>query len=131
MTFHRFRPRRDQRPPARVRRRPEPPPVELAYAVLAALSMWLLLLASQAALADAATSSIAAPRQLAPEDGAAVQSVPAFSWRAVKGAAKYEFQFAADSRFKSVVGGQGRGSYFTRSTFGTVPDAVADGPYYW
>jgi hypothetical protein len=130
MTFPRFRPRRDQRPPARVRR-PEPLPIEVAYAMLAAVSMWLLLLASQAALAEAATSSIPAPRQLAPKDGAAVQAVPAFSWRAVRGAVKYEFQFAADSRFKSIVGGQGRGSYFTRSTFGTVPDAVADGSYYW
>jgi hypothetical protein len=131
MTFHRFRPRRDQRPPTRVRRRPEPLPVELVYAMLAAVATWLLLLASQAALADAATSSIAAPRQLAPADGAAVQAVPGFSWRAVQGAAKYEFQFAADPRFKSVVGGQGRGSFFTRNTFGTVPDAVADGQYYW
>jgi hypothetical protein len=131
MTFRGFRPRRQQRPSERVRRRPEPPPVELLYAMLAAIGMWLCTLAAQAALAEAATSRIAAPRQLAPADGAAVQAVPAFSWRAVRGAAKYEFQLAADPRFKSVVGGQGRGSFFTRNTFGTVPDAVADGQYHW
>jgi hypothetical protein len=131
MTSPRVPRRPRQRPPERVRHRPEPPPAELVYAVLAAVAVWLCVLATQATLAGAATSRIAAPRQLAPADGAAVQAVAAFSWRAVRGAAKYEFQLAADPRFKSVVGGQGRGSFFTRNTFGTVPDAVADGRYYW
>lgn len=133
MPFPRPRPRRHQRSPERVRfrRKPEPPPAELLFPMLAATAVWLCLLATQAALAGAATSRIAAPRQVAPADGAGVNAVPSFSWRAVKRAAKYEFQLAADPAFKSIVGGLGSGSFFTRNTFASVTEALADGRYYW
>jgi hypothetical protein len=126
------RSRRPQRPPARKRLRGTPEePAQLLYALVAAVALWLAFIAAQAAIAEAASSKIGAPRQLAPAPGAAVQGVPAFSWRAVRRASKYEFQLSADPAFKSIVLGQGNGSFFTRNTSATVSKALADGDYHW
>ena len=133
MPFPRHKPRRQQRPPERVRfrRDPEPAQLPLTFFLAAAVVLWLAFLASQSALAGAATSRVGAPRQLSPRDGARAQSVPSFSWQAVRGAAKYEFQLAADPAFKSIVGGTANGSFFTRNTFASVNEALADGTYHW
>ena len=74
---------------------------------------------------------LAAPRQLSPVAGARVKAVPAFSWAPVRGAVKYEFQLSADRAFKSIVLGQGKGSFQTVNTFATVAKTLADGSYYW
>jgi hypothetical protein len=132
--MHRFRPRtrRPQRRPMRARvqrhlEQPEP----LFFILAAAVALWLAFMASQAALAGAATSKIGPPRQLSPADEDSAQAIPAFSWRAVRHAAKYEFQAAADPAFKSIVLGQGKGSFFTRNTSASITKALADGSYYW
>jgi len=74
-----------------------------------------------------------APGLAAPAAGASVEALPTFSWRAVKGAAQYEFQLSADARFRSIVlgKGSGRGSQVTRNTAATLTKTVPDGRYYW
>lgn len=80
---------------------------------------------------DAAARRLAAPRQMAPADAARVDAVPSFSWGRVKRAAKYEFQLAADPAFRSIVQGQGKGSFKTANTSATVDKTLADGDYFW
>ncbi len=60
-----------------------------------------------------------------------MSAVPSFSWRAVRRAVKYEFQLSADAAFESIVIGRGKGSFFTRNTWATVDEALADGRYFW
>ena len=132
--MHRSRPRsrRLQRPPMRERVQRHLEHAEaLLIALVAAVTCWLAFLAAQAALADAATSKIGPPSQLSPADGVSVQAVPSFSWRPVRHAAKYEFQASADPAFKSIVLGQGNGSFFTHNTSASITKALPDGSYYW
>ena len=79
----------------------------------------------------AARRALPAPRQLSPAARASVKAVPSFSWAAVRGAAKYEFQLAADPAFESIVLGRGRGSFKTANTFASVEKTLADGNYFW
>ena len=76
-------------------------------------------LAAAAALLLAGSASTAgtplAPSPLAPV-GASSQALPAFAWSAVAGAARYEFQFAADVGFNAPVLGKGEDQFFTRNT---------------
>lgn len=82
-----------------------------------------------AVLAGTVTAEAKRPPRLAsPKDGARSQSVPPFSWKRVGGAATYEFQLAADRRFRSIVD---EGSFETRNTFATLDEALADGDYFW
>jgi hypothetical protein len=104
----------------------------LAGAMLASI----LVLAGPLPRADAdgpraETAALRAPRMLTPANDAHVEAVPYFSWAPVRGAAKYEFQLSADPGFKSIVLGQGRGSFKTMNTFATVDKTLADGDYYW
>jgi hypothetical protein len=106
--------------------------------LVAAVALACLALAgSQTAFASrthagtVAARHLPAPRQLSPADEATVATVPGFSWRAVRGAARYEFQLAADPAFKSIVLGQGRGSFQTLNTFASIDKTLADGDYYW
>jgi hypothetical protein len=86
-----------------------------------------------AALATAAPAQarLAAPRLQAPAAGVSVQSLPAFTWGSVRGAAQYEFEFSADRRFSSGVAGFGEGSLRLNTTAITNDKTVADGTYYW
>src|SRR5918998_5853994 len=92
-------------------------------------------LAATAALLAAATpttaATLAAPELVGPASGATVQSLPAFAWSAVAGAARYEFQFAADPGFNSPVLGRGEDQFFTRNTRATVKKTVPNGTYFW
>jgi hypothetical protein len=108
-----------------------------ALIIFAALVLaWLTFWATQTALASpaaervrvAATSGLAAPRQLSPANGAHVSTIPGFSWRPVRSAAKYEFQLSADRGFKSIVH---KGSFQSFNAFATIETALADGDYYW
>jgi hypothetical protein len=84
-----------------------------------------------AAGANAAT--LKSPASQAPAANAAVQALPSFTWKPVKGAASYDFQLAGDRRFGSVVlgTGRGRGSFRTKNTAATIDKTLPDGTYYW
>jgi hypothetical protein len=133
------RPSRRPRPQSdRARSKADRPtlPFELAsLLMIAGIVAWLAVSAAQAALASpapsahaAAASRLPAPRQLTPKNAAQVSTIPGFSWRAVRSAAKYEFQLAADPEFKSMVR---RGWFKTFNTFASIETALADGDYYW
>jgi hypothetical protein len=79
----------------------------------------------------AAKKRLTAPRQKSPADGARTQVVPAFSWRPVSRAARYEFQLSADQTFRSIVLGPRKGAYQTPNTYASVDKTLADGDYYW
>lgn len=85
------------------------------------------------ACASSAQAALRAPGVQAPSAGANVASMPSFTWRSVKGAARYEFQLAADSRFRSIVLGKGlgRGAQLTSNTSATLTKTIPDGTYYW
>jgi hypothetical protein len=72
-----------------------------------------------------------APALQAPRDDDSVDSVPAFSWAPVRGAATYEFQLSADGAFRSIVLGQGNGSFHTKNTAATINKTLPDGNYFW
>jgi hypothetical protein len=73
-----------------------------------------------------AASALARPALVGPADNAAVDAVPAFSWRRVRRAVRYEFQFSADARFRSTLA-----SFDTLNTSASVDKTVFDGDYYW
>jgi hypothetical protein len=73
-----------------------------------------------------ASATLGAPALMGPANEAVVNAVPAFSWRPVRRAAKYEFQFASDAGFRSTIA-----SFETFNTAATVDDTVFDGNYYW
>ena len=81
-----------------------------------------------AVLAGAVSAEAKRPRLTAPKDGANVEAVPSFSWKKTRGAATYQFQLAADRRFRSIVND---GSFETRNTFATLEETLSDGDYFW
>ena len=83
------------------------------------------------AAAPSPAATLAAPTPLAPASSATVQSLPTFAWSAVAGAARYEFQFAADVGFNSPVLGRGEDQFFTRNTRATLKKTVPNATYYW
>src|SRR4051812_16761857 len=76
----------------------------------------------------AQAAKLSAPATGAPAHGAVVETVPSFTWRAVRGAAQYEFQVAADTGFGSIVD---KGAFRTRNTAGTLKTSLANGTYFW
>jgi hypothetical protein len=93
-------------------------------------------LAAAAALLLAGSASTAgtplvAPSPLAPVAGASSQTLPAFAWSPVAGAARYEFQFAADVGFNAPVLGKGEDQFFTRNSRATLKKTIPNGTYYW
>lgn len=92
------------------------------------------LVAAAALLAAAAPTTaapLATPSPLAPVAGASAQALPAFSWSPVAGAARYEFQVAADAGFNAPVLGRGEDQFFTRNTRATLKKTIPNGMYYW
>jgi hypothetical protein len=69
---------------------------------------------------------ITAPKLVSPADGQTGDAIPAFGWRAVRGAPKYEFQLSADRTFSSTIY-----TIQTLNTFATVDKSLTDGTYYW
>ncbi len=84
-----------------------------------------------AAAAPTPAATLAAPNPLSPASGATVQALPTFSWSAVAGAARYEFQFAADVGFNAPVFGRGEDQFFTRNTRATLKKTAPNSTYYW
>jgi hypothetical protein len=93
----------------------------------------LVLVACGLSVTSTAGAALRAPRPQAPAAGASVQSLPAFSWARVPGAARYEFQLSSDAKFASIVlgTGRGKGSQRTRNTAATLDATVPDGRYHW
>ena len=92
------------------------------------------LVAAAALLAAAAptpAATLAIPTLLSPASGASTQVLTSFAWSPVAGAARYEFQFAADAGFNSPVLGRGEDQFFTRNTRATLKKTVPNGTYYW
>jgi hypothetical protein len=126
-----------RRKPAR-RRREERPLVPIDDSLLlwlaAAVAAFMMLFAAQAGNA-AAAKRLRAPKLTGPAEGATVKVAPTFAWAAVKRAARYEFQLAAEDKFESIVGLRREGTFKTENTFATVPLALADSPsghgYFW
>ena len=104
--------------------------ISIAAARIAGIAMSV---APFAGMADSAQAALRAPQPQAPASSASVQALPTFSWRPVRGAAQYEFQLAADTRFRSIVlgTGPGKGSQRTRNTAATLEKTVPDGTYSW
>jgi hypothetical protein len=99
------------------------------------LLAWLALWASHEALAASrpharvtAAGALSAPRPISPANASQVAAIPAFSWRPLRNATRYEFQLAADRGFKSIVD---KGSFQTQNTHSSIETALADGDYYW
>jgi hypothetical protein len=93
-----------------------------------------LALLATLAIASAADASVLRPPALAsPANGARVQQLPAISWGAVRGAARYEYQVAADAHFNSIAlgTGPGRGTNRTHNLAAALEKTVPDGTYYW
>ena len=82
-------------------------------------------------LPTGAQSKLRTPVLLSPAPGAAVASLPAFSWRGVPKADRYEFQIAADAGFNGAVLGSGQDRFFTRNTRATLKKTVPNGTYWW
>ena len=87
----------------------------------------LLVLAALAVFpATAQAAGLKAPVLQSPDADATLQSPGAFTWSAVKGAATYEAQIAADDAFGSRIGGA-----ITGNTAMTLTKAPTDGEYFW
>lgn len=82
-------------------------------------------------LAAPAGAALEMPTLVSPAASASVQSLPAFAWNVVPGAAKYEFALAADAGFNAPVLGMGEGQFFTRNTRATVKKTLPNGTYWW
>lgn len=95
-------------------------------AIPAALVLLMLLL-----VGPAAGAAPRAPVPITPANGAVVQSMPAFGWTPVAGAADYQFQISADSGFNSPVLGAGKDDFRTKNTRATVVETAPNGTYWW
>ena len=91
----------------------------------ATLGMLALLLAAPA------QAALNAPVALDPDNGAVLDSLPAFAWGPVPGAQSYEFQLAADRNFNAPVLGRGESTFTTRNTRATIKKTVPNGTYWW
>ena len=96
------------------------------FGIPAILALLALLLAG-----SAAGKALTTPVPTTPGNGAVVDSMPAFGWNPVAGAAEYEFQIAADAGFNSPVFGQGKDDFRTKNTRATVVQTAPNGTYWW
>lgn len=81
---------------------------------------------------SSAAARLRAPRPLTPRNGAAVQELPAITWSAVRGAAQYEYEVAADRRFSSIAGsGPGKGTSRTYNLAAALDRVMPNGTYWW
>src|SRR5919205_1067822 len=101
-------------------------------AKLTTLAAFVTALVVAAAPAQAVPNTpLPTPEQLAPANGAVVESVPAFAWAPAANVDHYEFQLAADAGFNSPVLGRGSDSFSTSNTRATVLKTFPNGNYYW
>ena len=81
--------------------------------------------------ASAVADALGTPRLQAPRNKAFVQSLPAFEWGSVRGAASYEFEFSAAQNFSSTVNGFSNNPITITNTALTSDQAIPNGTYYW
>ncbi len=81
--------------------------------------------------AGPAAAALKPPALTTPPAGTIVQSLPAFAWKPVANADRYEFEIAGDPGFNSPVLGAGKDHFFTRNTRATLKEGVPNGTYYW
>lgn len=83
--------------------------------------------------AQALAKKLPAPKVTAPASGATVEAFPAFTWKAVKHADRYQIQMAANTRFTSPVGifNGNTGLFTTTATAASTVKSTSDGTYYW
>jgi hypothetical protein len=81
-------------------------------------------------LAAPAPARLPTPVLISPSDDEVVDALPAFAWRAVKGANQYEFELAADRGFNAPVFGRD-GHFFTKNTRATLTKSPPNGNYWW
>ena len=91
----------------------------------------VVLLGLLVGVAPADAARLAAPKPIAPADGASVAEVPPFAWNPVRRADRYEFEIAADSGFNSPVLGRNEDHFFTRNTRATLKKTIPNGRYFW
>jgi hypothetical protein len=84
-----------------------------------------------ALLVSPAGAALSAPVAIAPGDTAALDALPVFAWAPVAGAARYEWEIAADPGFNSPVLGSNWDHFFTRNTRATMWKVVPNGTYWW
>ncbi len=99
--------------------------------MLAAVRAFTLVALLSLVLAAPAHAGLATPTPVAPANGLSVDALPAFSWAAVAGADRYEFQLAADSGMNSPVLGRGEDQFTTRNTRATIKKTVPNSTYWW
>src|SRR2546425_3493592 len=104
------------------------------YAATPMCRAFLLACITLLATAGAANArGLRAPVPVSPGNGARVQQLPAITWKAVRGAAAYEYQVSTNARFHSIIlgSGPGRGTAHTYNTAAALEKNVSDGTYYW
>lgn len=78
-----------------------------------------------------AGAALSAPVVTAPADSGSGEALPVFAWQPVAGAARYEWEIAADPGFNSPVLGSNWDHFFTRNTRATMWKVVPNGTYWW
>ena len=101
-------------------------PAAIRFAAATAGVMTVLLTATAVAQAR-----IGVPRLQSPRTGSVVQSLPAFTWGSVRGAATYEFEFSATRNFSSNVAGFANNPISLTDTAITNDSTIPNGTYYW
>lgn len=97
----------------------------------ARLLVLVVLGATPVLLAHPAHAGLARPKLVAPAGDSTFSTPPAFSWRGVAQAARYEFQLAADRRFAAPVLGSGYDRFSTRNLRATIIKTLPNGTYWW
>ena len=97
---------------------------------LPAATITLVVAVSLAAVPVAAAAP-AVPELAGPPAETVVETLPAFSWDAVPGAERYEWQIAADPAFNSTVLGANLDRFFTKNLHATMTKVVPNGTYWW
>jgi hypothetical protein len=83
------------------------------------------------AVTAVAQARIGTPGLQTPKNRSVVQSLPAFTWGSVGGAATYEFEFSAARNFSSAVNGFGSNPVSLSDTAISNDDTIPNGTYYW
>lgn len=100
----------------------------IAFRLAASFGSVIALLLVMSAVADA---RLGVPRLQSPASRATVQSLPAFTWGSVRGAASYQFEFSASRNFSSSVSGFSSNPMSLSNTAISNDSTIPNGTYYW
>jgi hypothetical protein len=95
------------------------------------VSIAATLVVASTLIVSPAGAALSAPVPLAPADSTLVDALPVFAWEPVAGAARYEWEIAADPGFNSPVLGSNWDHFFTKNTRATMWKVVPNGTYWW